>query len=155
MLPLVAVGALQRRYTVKGWGNLTGQRGASAIVSEELPKVARLAAQGLADTYLLFTNHSLPAGAAAKLEEEIRQEGAKQARVFGAEWINQAIVTNPTLRRLVPRLYGPRNLPQIITNQDYQQARSVLDSLSEELACFVPTEAYKKCSHVRPQLFPT
>lgn len=119
----------------------------SAIVSEELPKVTRLAAQGLADAYLLFTNNSLPAGAAAKIEEEIRQAGAKQARVFGAEWINHAIATNPTLRRLVPRLYGLGDLTQIITNQAYQQARSVLDSLSEELACFVPTEAYKKCAH--------
>lgn len=119
----------------------------SAIVSDELPKVTSLAERGLADVYLLFTNHLLPAGTAAKLEEEIRQAGAKQARVFGAEWICHAIAANPTLRRLVPRLYGLGDLTQIITNQAYQQARSVLDSLSEELACFVPTDAYRKCAH--------
>lgn len=31
MIPVVAAGALQRLYTVSGWGNLTGQRGAGRL----------------------------------------------------------------------------------------------------------------------------
>lgn len=134
--------AIQCKHTGKPGVSLSG-----AIVAEELPKVTNLAALGLADVYLLFTNHTLPAGTAAKLEEEIRQAGAKQVLIFGAEWINDTIAANPTLRRLVPRLYGLGDLTQIITHQAYRQARGVLDSVAEELACFVPTDAYRKCAH--------
>jgi hypothetical protein len=118
-----------------------------SIIENELPKVKRLAATGLADAYLLFTNCSLSAETAAALEEEIRKAGAKQAKIFGAEWLNQSIATKPSLRRLVPRLYGLGDLTQIVTHQAYRQARGVLQSIAPDLECFVPTDAYRQCAH--------
>ncbi|ECM9762036.1 hypothetical protein YL54_26055, partial [Salmonella enterica subsp. enterica serovar Typhimurium] len=48
---------------------------------------------------------------------------------------------------MVPRIYGLGDLSQIITNQAFRQAKSVLDSIAPDLACFVPTEAYRRCAH--------
>lgn len=97
--------------------------------------------------YLLFTNSSVSAETAAVVEEDIRQAGAKFAKIYGAEWINQSISVNPSLRRMVPRIYGLGDLSQIITHQAYRQAKGVLDSIAPDLACFVPTDAYRRCAH--------
>lgn len=118
-----------------------------AVVEDELEKISRLAAAGLCDNYFLVTNRTLPAGVAEEAEAKIVNAGAKVARVFGAEWIYQVISESPRLRRLVPRLYGLGDLTQIITNQAYAQAREVLDSIAPDLACFVPTAAYRQCAH--------
>lgn len=140
--PLSGKFAVQCKHTGKA-----GKKLPDSVVSEELPKVTLLASQGLADIYLFFTNYSLTAGAAKKAEEKFEQAGAKRAIVFGAEWINHSIVSNPSLRRLVPRLYGLGDLTQVVTHQAYRQAKEVLDSISPDLACFVTTDAYRKCAH--------
>jgi hypothetical protein len=118
-----------------------------SVVNEEHSKVARLAAQGLADNYILVTNYTVSAKIAKKAEAAFIADGTRCAKVYGAEWINMMIAERPNLRRLVPRLYGLGDLTQIITHQAYRQAREVLDSLAPDLACFVPTEAYRKCAH--------
>jgi hypothetical protein len=133
---------IQCKHIGKPEKNLT-----SSIVEEELPKISRLAADGLCDIYLLFTNYALPANVANRLEKKFEHAGAKHAKIFGTEWINNCIATHPTLRRLVPRLYGLGDLTQIVTHQAYRQAREVLDSLATELACFVPTGAYRQCAY--------
>jgi len=115
-------------------------------VEDELMKVKRLTEKGLCDNYILVTNHQLPAGVSEKAEEAIVSSGAKVARVFGTEWISKVISESPRLRRLVPRLYGLGDLTQIITHQAYRQACEVLDSIAPDLACFVPTAAYRKCA---------
>ncbi|WP_226093450.1 AAA family ATPase [Dickeya oryzae] len=117
------------------------------VISGELPKIERLVRKGLADVYLLFTNCSVSAETAAVMEEEMRKAGAKFAKIYGAEWINHSISLHPSLRRMVPRIYGLGDLSQIITNQAFRQAKSVLDSIAPDLACFVPTEAYRRCAH--------
>ncbi len=116
-------------------------------VNEELHKIKRLSNAGQCDNYFLLTNHALPAGVSEEVEKLIINAGAKQAKVFGNEWLVQAIVENPKLRRLVPRLYGLGDLTQIVTHQAYRQAREVLDSIAPDLACFVPTGAYRNCAH--------
>ncbi|TDP63003.1 restriction endonuclease [Roseateles toxinivorans] len=115
-----------------------------STIDGELEKIERLAKSGLCDNYFLVTNHTLPAGFSEQAEARIVASGAKTARVFGSEWIAQTISENPRLRRLVPRLYGLGDLTQIITHQAYSQARSVLDSIAPDLACFVPTGAYRQ-----------
>ncbi len=117
------------------------------VINDELPKITRLAEKGLADVYLLFTNCSVSAETAAVMEEDMRKAGAKFARIYGAEWINHSISLHPSLRRMVPRIYGLGDLSQIITNQAFRQAKSVLDSIAPDLACFVPTDAYRHCAH--------
>lgn len=134
--------AVQCKHTGKASAALP-----KSVVDAELPKIQRLAHAGLADVYLFFTNYAIASGAAEKLQERFESAGAKKALVFGAEWVNKQIVENPSLRRLVPRIYGLGDLTQLITHQAYRQARSVLDSNVPDLACFVPTEAYRKCAH--------
>ena len=120
---------------------------AKSVIKMELPKVARLAAQELADNYIFVTNHVLPAKREKDAKDAFLGAGAGKAFVYGPEWINATIAEHPTLRRLVPRLYGLGDLTQIVTHQAYRQAREVLDSLAPDLACFVPTAAYRKCAH--------
>jgi hypothetical protein len=118
-----------------------------AVINAELPKISRLASKGLSDVYLLFTNCSVSAEIAARAEEKIRNAGAKFAKIYGAESINLSISVRPSLRRMVPRIYGLGDLSQIITHQAYRQAKGVLDSIAPDLACFVPTDAYRRCAH--------
>jgi hypothetical protein len=134
--------AAQCKHTSRTDAKLT-----MAIVKDELPKVARLAEKGLADVYLLFTNCSVSAETAAEIEREIRKAGAKFAAIYGAKWINHSISVRPSLRRLVPRIYGLGDLSQIVTHQAFRQAKGVLDSIAPDLACFVPTDAYRRCAH--------
>lgn len=122
------------------------QKFSISTIQGELEKIKRLSDSGLCDNYILVTNHQLPAGVADKAEEAIRSAGAKEALVFGSEWISNTISDNPKLRRLVPRLYGLGDLTQVITHQAYRQAREVLDSIAPDLACFVPTGAYRQCA---------
>lgn len=131
----------QCKHTSKQYMKLS-----KGVISDELPKIERLARNGLADVYLLFTNCSVSAETAAVLEADIRNAGVKHAKIYGAEWINQNISLNPSLRRMVPRIYGLGDLSQIITHQAYRQAKGVLDSIAPDLACFVPTDAYRRCA---------
>lgn len=116
-------------------------------IEDELDKISKLVEAGLCDNYFLITNHTLPAGLAAMAEQRIINLGVKKAKIFGDEWITKIISEKPRLRRLVPRLYGLGDLTQIITHQAYRQARVVLDSIIPDLACFVPTGAYRQCAH--------
>src|SRR5450759_474979 len=133
---------IQCKHTSKPENTLT-----FSVGKDELPKVSRLAEKGLADNYIFVTNYSAPAGVAESLEQAFIRAGAKNAKVFCSEWLAAKIQDNPKLRRLVPRIYGLGDLTQIITHQAYRQAREVLDSVSDDLARFVPTEAYRKCAH--------
>lgn len=116
----------------------------SKAYKEELPKISRLSKQGLCDNYFFVTNYSVTAPKAKSLEDEFIQAGAKKAKVFGPEWVNQVISANPRLRRLVPRIYGLGDLTQIVTHNAYIQSISILESNISDLNCFVPTEAYRK-----------
>jgi hypothetical protein len=132
---------VQCKHTSKPGKSLPG-----SIITEELPKVARLASQGYCDNYILVTNYTISAKMAKQAENAFVAAGAQSAKVYGAKWINATIAERPSLRRLVPRLYGLGDLTQIVTHQAYRQAREVLDSLAPDLACFVPTNAYRKCA---------
>jgi hypothetical protein len=140
-VPLSGSFCIQCKHTSK-----QNQKLSLATVKGELEKVKRLAMNGFCDNYILVTNHQLPAGVSEKAEKAIVLSGAKVALVFGTEWISKVISESPRLRRLVPRLYGLGDLTQIITHQAYSQAREVLDSIAPDLACFVPTAAYRKCA---------
>jgi hypothetical protein len=118
-----------------------------SIIDEELPKISLLATQGMVDNYIMITNYKISARKAKEMENKFIAAGANNAKVYGARWIEMIISEYPSLRRLVPRLYGLGDLTQIVTHQAYRQAREVLDSLVPDLACFVPTLAYRQCAH--------
>lgn len=118
-----------------------------SIIQDELPNVKNLAKQGLSDHYIFVTNYKVTANRAQKAEAAFVDAGAKSAKIYGPDWINAIIIERPTLRRLVPRLYGLGDLTQAVTHQAYRQAREVLSSIAPDLNCFVPTDAYRKSAH--------
>lgn len=113
-------------------------------ITDEIPKVRKLVADGLCDVYVLMTN----AGVSAKQESLIRSEligaGAKHVLIYGTTWIEDQIKENTRLRMLVPRIYGLGDLSQILDERAYAQARAVLESLREDLAKVVVTDSYRK-----------
>lgn len=113
-------------------------------ITDEIPKVRKLVADGLCDVYVLMTN----AGVSGKQEAHIRSElvgaGAKHVLIYGSTWIEDQIKENTRLRMLVPRVYGLGDLSQILDARAYAQARAVLESLREDLAKVVITDSYRK-----------
>jgi len=114
-------------------------------LKDELAKARRLAARGLADNYILFTN----AGVTGTTEEAIRElyeaiAGIKHFAAYGCDRISQIIRESPRLRMLVPRVYGLGDLSQILDERAYTQAKEILSALGDDLAKFVITDAYRK-----------
>ncbi|MFC1626210.1 hypothetical protein ACFL19_00760 [Pseudomonadota bacterium] len=114
-------------------------------LKDEFAKAKRLAAKGLADTYILFTNARLT----GSTEENIRQKfeaipGIKQFGAYGCERISQIIRESARLRMLVPRVYGLGDLSQILDERAYEQAQEILSALGDDLAKFIITEAYRQ-----------
>ena len=132
---------IQCKHTSKNANPLTIDK-----FKPELAKIKRLVANGVLDNYILVTNHTLSGIAEGQIQQAIKVLGVKSVLVFGSTWIEGIIAENPKLRRLVPRLYGLGDLTQIVTHQAFHQAMSVIESLAPDLACFVPTEAYRKCA---------
>ena len=119
----------------------------NSAIQDELAKIEHLAADGLADIYILVTNLKLPGNVEKTARHAIQAAGAGTARIYGPRWIDAKISENPRLRRLVPRLYGLGDLTQIMTHQAYRQARRTLEHLAPDLVTFVPTDSYRKCAH--------
>jgi len=116
-----------------------------ADLKDDFKKAKRLAAKGLADNYILFTNARLT----GTTEEEIRQEfeaipGVKRFAAYGCERISQIIQESPRLRMLVPRVYGLGDLSQILDERAYDQAQEILSALGDDLAKFIITDAYNQ-----------
>ena len=134
--------AIQCKHSSKPERNLTG-----STIQNELAKIESLAAAGLADNYIFVTNLILSEETEKKSRKAFALAGAGKAFIYGSRWVNAQISENPRLRRLVPRLYGLGDLTQIMTHQAYRQACETLEDLAPDLACFVPTESYRKCAH--------
>ncbi|WP_404471721.1 nSTAND3 domain-containing NTPase [Bradyrhizobium ottawaense] len=115
-----------------------------AALHDELPKAAKLAAQGLAEDYVIVTNAGVSGEADSQICQAFEGAGVKTCRVLGSSWIIQQLTENAKLRMLVPRVYGIGDLSHIITGHGYKQAKAILDSMGSDLSCFVPTEAYRQ-----------
>lgn len=114
-------------------------------LSDEVPKVRKLVEQGLCDSYVLMTNAGL-SGKANEIEDLLRGAGAKHVVLLGSTWISQQIRESKRLRMLVPRVYGLGDLSQILDERAYLQARAILESLREDLAKVVVTDAYRRAA---------
>jgi hypothetical protein len=115
-------------------------------LTDEVAKVKRLVAKGLCDSYVLITNAGLPGTRAEDLEALFTAAGVKQVLVLGSTWISQQIRENKRLRMLVPRVYGLGDLSQILDARAYSQAKAILESMREDLAKVVVTDAYQKAA---------
>ncbi|MGL4766952.1 MAG: hypothetical protein ACRCV6_02530 [Formosimonas sp.] len=129
---------IQCKFSSKADNNLK-----ETDLNEELDKAKRLAEQGLANIYLLYTNLSVTGTVEEKLRENfLAIEGLNHFEVHGKESITRTIQDKAQLRRLVPRVYGLGDLSQILDERAYEQASSILSTLSHDLSKFVKTSAY-------------
>ena len=115
-------------------------------ISDEVEKVKRLVARGQCDTYILLTNAGLTGDTESKISKHFRDAGVKYFRAYGSTWFNQQIRENKRLRMLVPRVYGLGDLTQILDERAYSQARNIIESMRDEFAKVVVTDAYRKAS---------
>ncbi len=115
-------------------------------LTDEAAKVTKLVEQNLCDSYVLMTNAGLTGKNAEKIEKLLREAGARHVLFLSSTWIIQQIRENRRLRMLVPRVYGLGDLGQILDDRAYAQARAILDSLREDLAKVVVTNAYRKAA---------
>ncbi|CAG5006558.1 hypothetical protein DYBT9275_03849 [Dyadobacter sp. CECT 9275] len=116
-----------------------------ADLEDETLKAARLASQGLADNYFIFTNARLTGKSAESIFEKFQNiPGIKRFQIFGRERICRIIHESRRLRMLVPRIYGLGDLSQILDERAYTQAIEILSSLGNDLNKFIITDAYKK-----------
>lgn len=113
-------------------------------ITDEIPKLRKLVADGLCDIYVLITNAGVSGRQEAKIRSALLAAGPKEVLIFGPSWIEEQIKGNARLRMLVPRVYGLGDLSQILDERAYAQARAVLESLREDLAKVVITNSYRK-----------
>lgn len=113
-------------------------------LSDEFEKAKKLVGVGLCDSYVLMTNAGLSGVGAGKIKALFKGVGVKHVVIFGSTWISQQISENKRLRMLVPRMYGLGDLSQILDERAYTQARTILESMREDLAKVVVTDAYRK-----------
>ncbi len=115
-------------------------------LADELEKAKGLVASGRCDSYLLITNAGISGKRAAEIKTLFMNAGVKQVATFGATWIIRQIHENKRLRMLVPRVYGIGDLSQILDERAYAQARTTLETLREDLAKVVVTDAYRRAA---------
>lgn len=78
-----------------------GKPGANLALSDlknELPKAKKLAADGLADDYVILTNAGVSGEADAQICAAFEGVGVKKCRTFGGTWIVQQLTENTKLR---------------------------------------------------------
>ena len=115
-------------------------------LSDEVEKVRRLVSQGRCQSYLLMTNAGVTGTGGETISDLFESVGVKHMGVFGSTWINQQIRESKRLRMLVPRVYGLGDLSQILDDRAYLQARNILESMREDLAKVVVTDAYRRAA---------
>ena len=91
-----------------------------------------------------MTNAGLSGTGAGKIGALFKSAGVKHVATFGSTWISQQILENKRLRMLVPRVYGFGDLSQILDDRAYVQTRTILESMREDLAKVVVTDAYRR-----------
>lgn len=115
-------------------------------LSDEVEKAKRLVAVSLCDSYILMTNAGLTGTRAEEIKALFMGVGVKHVTTFGSTWVSDQIRENKRLRMLVPRVYGLGDLSQILDERAYLQARTILESMREDLAKVVVTNAYRKAA---------
>lgn len=116
----------------------------ASALADEVEKAKKLISRGICESYILMTNAGVTGAGHADIVDLFRGAGAKHVKIFGSTWINSQIQERKQLRRLVPRLYGLGDLSQILDERAYDQAQAILDSMGEDLAKVIVTDAYKR-----------
>lgn len=131
---------LQCKFTAKRDTGLS-----LAMLKDELAKARKLAARGLAQTYLIITNHQISGTADTEIRTAFKAiSGLEHFDILGVEWITLTILNSSRLRAFVPRIYGLGDLSQIMNERAYRQAEEILHTWRQHLRKFVPTEAHRR-----------
>ncbi|MGR3911347.1 hypothetical protein Q3A80_30310 [Burkholderia sp. SR8] len=133
---------IQCKFTNRPGYSLT-----ASDLSDEFGKAKALVDKGLCDAYILLTNAGISGATDEKIHAALKNSGVKQSITYGSNWLEEQIKSSKRLRMLVPRVYGLGDLSQILDDRAYKQAKAVLDSMHEELAKVVITDAYTKAAH--------
>jgi len=135
-------GSLKSTIQVKYIGG-AGARLTLSKLKDELEKVEMLAADGLAEDYVVITNAGVTGVSEAAICKAFEAKGVKTCRVYHGDWIVEQIKASAQLRKLVPRVYGIGDLSHIVTGHAQEQAKAILAEMGDDLACFVPTDSYR------------
>ncbi len=114
------------------------------MLSRELISVKKLVQTERAHAYVLMTNAKITEGNRKVIAAALRECGVVQPYIFGKEWIVEKILEHPKVRALAPRVYGLGDLGWIIDDRALQQAQAIIDSMGDDLACYVPTRAHQQ-----------
>lgn len=117
-----------------------------SLLNDELPKAKRLAEQGLAQDYIILTNHPVTGRSELEIRRAFESRGVGRCRVFHRDWITRQINASPKLRMMVPRLYGLADLGGILGDdlRAYKQAQLILTEMGDSLRKFVVTDAHRR-----------
>jgi hypothetical protein len=130
---------IQCKFTSKAQQNLT-----MSLLKEELVKAKRLAARGLANDYIILTNHPVTGATELKIRKAFEDEGVGRCRIFSGPWIEERIRTSAKLRMFAPRLYGLGDLSELLDARAYGQAKLILSAMGNDLEKLVVTEAHRQ-----------
>ncbi|MEP3333271.1 hypothetical protein [Sedimentitalea sp.] len=137
--PAAGESTIQCKFTSRAGENLT-----LSMLQDELPKATRLAQQGLAQDYIIITNHPVTGASELKIREAFQQAGVGRCRIFGHDFIVRQIKTSPRLRMMAPRLYGLGDLTELLDARAYQQSQLILSSMGSDVQRLVVTEAHRR-----------
>ncbi len=115
-----------------------------ASLKEEFNSVRKLVETNRAEGYVLLTNANVTEGDRKLVVAALEACGVKQPYVHGREWIVAKIMEFPRVRALVPRIYGLGDLSWITDKKSKDQAEAIIDSMGDDLACYVPTKAHRE-----------
>lgn len=130
---------IQCKFTSKVGENLS-----LSMLQDELVKAARLAQRGLANDYIIITNHPVTGASDLRIREAFLNAGVGRCRVFGHDFIVRQIKTSPRLRMMAPRLYGLGDLTELLDARAYQQSQLILSSMGSDVQRLVVTEAHRR-----------
>lgn len=114
-----------------------------STLEDELEKARRLAQRGLADDYVVLTNHTVTGYSELKIRDAFMAAGVGNCRVFHRDWIVETIRKSAKLRMLAPRLYGLGDLSGLLDERAYEQAQLILSELGDSVRRLVVTEAHR------------
>lgn len=99
---------------------------------------------GLADDYIILTNHTITGSSELQIRLAFQSVGVRRCRVFHRDWIINRIHESSRLRLMVPRLYGLVDLSSILDVRAYKQSQLILSEMGDNLQKLVVTEAHRR-----------
>lgn len=131
----------QCKFSARADGTLS-----PSSLATEIEKARALHEDGICDAYILLTNLRVTGRTERTIAKQLTAVGIPRSLILDGSWICQQIASSGDLRRYVPRVYGLGDLGKILDERKLGQARALVSRLREDLATFVPTDAYRRAA---------